>query len=194
MLILAALIPLSPLLLYPFGGASGSLRCGLAVCSFFGCWDSGIEGGRSVGDELTSLEKLPYPEVLRFFHITTLLAQSVVVKLQDRIERLSSTIETVKQLLYDLEEQRIQARRRLNALRDPMARLPTSSSQRQALGLWYHYQHHGHLHSSSDGVSAAAEEDNLASRQCTSESSASMDGTQSRTLSRRVGAGWLGWR
>ncbi|KAK7049104.1 hypothetical protein R3P38DRAFT_1885089 [Favolaschia claudopus] len=51
-------------------------------------------------------------------------AQSVVAEVQDRIEQLSSTIETVKQLLHDLEEQRIQARRRLNSLRDPMARLP----------------------------------------------------------------------
>ncbi|KAK7022446.1 hypothetical protein R3P38DRAFT_2961000 [Favolaschia claudopus] len=51
-------------------------------------------------------------------------AHSVVVELQDRIEQLSSTIGTVKQLLHDLEEQRIQARRRLNSLRDPMARLP----------------------------------------------------------------------
>ncbi|KAK7022447.1 hypothetical protein R3P38DRAFT_2961009 [Favolaschia claudopus] len=64
-------------------------------------------------------------------------AQFVVAELQDRIEQLSSAIETQKQLLCDLEEQRIQARRRLNSLRDPMARLPLELQSQIFLDVGY---------------------------------------------------------
>ncbi|KAK7049143.1 hypothetical protein R3P38DRAFT_3620813 [Favolaschia claudopus] len=49
---------------------------------------------------------------------------SVDAELCATIDELTRKIDAQKQLLRDLEEQRSQARRRLNSLHDPMARLP----------------------------------------------------------------------
>ncbi|KAK7048968.1 hypothetical protein R3P38DRAFT_1882745 [Favolaschia claudopus] len=52
------------------------------------------------------------------------VSESQVAELRQLINQLSSTIETQKRLLKDLEEQQVKARRTLNSLVDPMAHLP----------------------------------------------------------------------
>ncbi|KAF7348130.1 F-box domain-containing protein [Mycena sanguinolenta] len=53
---------------------------------------------------------------------------SSIITIQNRIEELSSAIERQKQILRDLEISRSDARRELNAARDPMGRLPVEIS------------------------------------------------------------------
>ncbi|KAJ7664373.1 hypothetical protein DFH06DRAFT_919843, partial [Mycena polygramma] len=50
------------------------------------------------------------------------------LELQARIEQLSAEIEQQKEVLKQLEHNRIDAKRRLNGMRDPMARLPLELS------------------------------------------------------------------
>ncbi|KAJ6453083.1 hypothetical protein C8R45DRAFT_847301, partial [Mycena sanguinolenta] len=49
---------------------------------------------------------------------------SSIIGLQSRINELSSAIERQKQIIKDLEISRSDARRELNSIRDPVARLP----------------------------------------------------------------------
>ncbi|KAK7049113.1 hypothetical protein R3P38DRAFT_3175363 [Favolaschia claudopus] len=105
---------------------SGSLGRRLARCSFFGCWTGEVKGGCSLESDGESLHTVIMPP-----------ARSLVAGLQDHLEQLSSTIETMKQLLHDLEAQRSQTRRWLNSLRDPMARLPLELQSQIFLDVGY---------------------------------------------------------
>jgi hypothetical protein len=56
------------------------------------------------------------------------VTMSSPTQLLERIEELSSAIDAQKHILEDLETSRSNARRNLNAIRDPMARLPLKMS------------------------------------------------------------------